>query len=413
MIDKPEIPVEEVKETAAQDKKLIHQRLSQGIRSALLLSFLALFFTAAGIAAGYKHWQRMNDKAVANQTAIKQIRDQLQTTASVETVAQLRTDLESKTTQVAQANTQTLKEINQLQQQTQQAADTVSKQVEQITLVQARMQQITAPVSAQDWQISEIEYLLHIAQRELHLAQNIAGAMAALKEADTAVSKLGLVDYLPVHQQIGQTITALQTAPLPDITGISQRISALGMALKPLPVSSVLSNAANSQQTATATTDKEQTESLNTDESSWDKYKRKAIESLKDTIVVRQLDQPLQAQLDGSARAAAYQLLLIQLENLRLFAVQRMDSAYHEQITLLRTTILTYYPTEQANAHLAELDSLAKVNLQVKLPDIAASLQQLDKARQIELSKEASTPAATKDKAGNVKGIEGKGGKGQ
>ena len=411
MIDKPEIPVEEVRDTTVHDKKLTHHRLSQGIRSALLLSFLALFFTAAGIAAGYKHWQRMNDKAVANQSAIKQLQNQLQTTASADTVTQLRSDLDHKTTQVEQATAETLKEVARLQQQTQQAADTVAKQVEQITLVQARMQQITTPVSAQDWQIREIEYLLHIAQRELHLAQNVTTAIAALKEADALVGKLGLVDYLPVRQQISKDISALQGLNLPDLASISQQINALSVSLKPLPIV----NGEQSKLNPSSANKAEANETDNSQESSWEKYKRQALSSLRETIVVRQLDQPIQAQLDSSSRATVYQLLLVQLENLRLFAVQRMDSAYHEQIALLRTTISTYYPAEQAKISLAELDALNKYTLQVKLPDISASVQQLDNARQAELAKEATTPAV-KEKSGNSNtkpSTEGKGGKGQ
>ncbi|MEZ5447814.1 MAG: hypothetical protein R3E89_01885 [Thiolinea sp.] len=39
----------------------------------MFIAFLALFFTAAGIAAGYKHWQRMHERAKSNAAQIRQL----------------------------------------------------------------------------------------------------------------------------------------------------------------------------------------------------------------------------------------------------------------------------------------------------------------------------------------------------
>ena len=97
MIDKPEID-----EEASQLAILAEKQRKSGGRSALFVSLLALFFTAAGIASGYKHWQRMNDKAVANQAAIDGLRQQLQSTASLDAVDKLRADVEQKTAQAGQ-----------------------------------------------------------------------------------------------------------------------------------------------------------------------------------------------------------------------------------------------------------------------------------------------------------------------
>ncbi|WP_308874588.1 hypothetical protein [Thiothrix subterranea] len=52
---------------------------SASARFAVFISILAVSFTAVGIAAGYKHWQRMNDKARDNAAEIATLREQLNT----------------------------------------------------------------------------------------------------------------------------------------------------------------------------------------------------------------------------------------------------------------------------------------------------------------------------------------------
>ena len=149
---------------------------SAGARFALFIAILALFFTVIGIAAGYKHWQRMNDRARANAADIAALRQQLQAVPASDALDTLRKDLEAKTAQTLTANDQVVQEMARIQNQTRQFADTVASQVEQVTFLQAKMQQSATPASASEWQIAEVEFLLHLANRQLHLAQDVRTA---------------------------------------------------------------------------------------------------------------------------------------------------------------------------------------------------------------------------------------------
>ncbi len=380
MIDKPEID-----EEASQLAILAEKQRKSGGRSALFVSLLALFFTAAGIASGYKHWQRMNDKAVANQAAIDGLRQQLQSTASLDAVDKLRADVEQKTAQAGQENGKAVQEMARLQNQTRQYADTVASQVEQVTLLQARMQQSVAPASAKDWQLAEVAFLLQLANRELHLAQNPQTAKAALKEADALLAKVGSVNYLPVRQQITRDLTALEAYAAPDLASVSQRITAMMLALKPLPV-------AEGTQDLEKQPDSAQTPAPEND-SAWATYQRKALDAISDAVVIRQYDKPIKAALDADARLQLFQLLHLRLENLRLLALQQMEAEYHAQLKLIQETVTAYYPEEQAKPLLVELSALDKVKLHATVPDISASLQQLENARHAEAEAEAAKAA--------------------
>ena len=370
------------------------KRGSTSTRFALFIAILALFFTVVGIAAGYKHWQRMHDKVRNNVSELAAIQQQLTQAPDDSAIQALRKELTDKANQSQANHTEALQEMARMQNQTRQFADTVASQVEQVTFLQARMQQSAAPATAKEWQVAEVAFLLQMANRELHLVNNPQTAKASLKEADALLATLGSVNYLPVRQQIARDISALEAAPAPDITGASQQIHAMMLELKPLPA---LSEVAASD---AATTDIAASDSIEGN-SLWADYKRKAGEMLNDAVVVRRFDQPLQSALDADARQHLFQLLHLRLETLRLLVLQRDNSGFHAQITLLRETLKSYYPEAQAKPLQENLDKLNKLDLQPVLPDISASLKQLESARQADNAK-PPLPAAD-DKATTTK----------
>lgn len=401
MIDKPAAHKADTLDTTVDavdsldnNESMLEKKVSGGARFALFLSALALLFTTIGVAAGYKHWQRMNTKAKENAAEIANLRTQLQQVPSSESVETLRKEVEEKTAQSKSEHTQALQEMARLQNQTRQFADTVASQVEQVTFLQARMQQASAPSSAKDWKIAEVEYLLQLANRELHLAQNTQTAITALKEADTLLAKLGQVNYLPVRQQISRDVSKLEATPAPDIAGISQRITATMLALKPLPA---IDTPDDQGQAVPLSENPEQAVEGN---SLWADYKRQALSTLNEAVIIRQFDKPLQAELDADARQHLFQLLRIRLENLRLLALQRDNNGFHTQLELLKETVATYYPENQAEPLLKTLEEFAGENLQPSLPDISDSLKQLESARHTEAAKTQEPAGTDKTKGG-------------
>lgn len=261
-----------------------------------------------------------------------------------------------------------------MQNQTRQFADTVTSQVEQVTHLQARMQRNSAPNSEQDWQLAEVEYLLRTANREIHLSKNTELAKTALKAADTVLARMGAVNYLPVRQQITRDLSALEAVNVSNTADVAQQIMALMLQIKPLPANEThvdaipqpLVSAPAGEQAA----------------STWDKYRQQAAEAINKAVVVRHADRPFQHALDAESRQHLHQLLQLRLETLRLMALQRQDENYQAQIALIRDTITGAYPATTAQPLLASLDALAEAQFDPELPDAAASLKQLDSAKQ-------------------------------
>lgn len=357
---------------------------AKGTSFALFIAFLALFFTVIGIATGYKHWQRMNTKANDSQIRIANLDKMLSQKADSSTLEALRKDVKQTVDKLSTDASTNLQKMAQMHNETRQFAETVTAQVEQVTSLQARLQQSVAPKTDHDWQIEEVAFLLRMANQELHLTANKGAALAALKEADLLLGKLGSVTYLPVRQQLARDIASLEAFAEPDLIDLSQRINALSLTLSNQLAKALPSQTLRANPSTTKTNDTH----ANQDNSLWQEYKQKALNTLNEAVVVHQIDQPLANALDTESRQSLHQLILLRLENLRLMALQRQDNNYHQQIALIRDTLQAYYPKDQMAGLIEPLMQLDQVNLQPALPDISASLHQLEKARNTALAGE-------------------------
>lgn len=373
-----------------EDTKPAKPPKARGAGFALFIAFLALFFTAAGIAAGYKHWQRMSDRAKGNARDIAALEEVIASKSDHQAVENMLADISNSHNEQQQQIAGQLAKMNQIYRQTEQFGNTVTSQVEQITALQATLQSAVAPEMPKAWHMAEVSFLLKLASRELHLSANRAAAAAALREADQILSETGSVSYLPVRQQIATDLTELEAMDVADIAGLSQQITVLSRQLKPVPDTVLLNDPVPADNRTETIAEPQQAETTDTEatnnSSAWQDYKDKAAKILSDAIIIRQLDQPLADELSFTAREQAYQVLQLRLEALRLMVLQRRDDAYRQQLQLIRETIDSYYPAGQATGALQTLDQLAEVQLNPTLPDISGSLRQLEKARMAEVS---------------------------
>ncbi|PID34196.1 MAG: hypothetical protein CR976_01565 [Thiotrichales bacterium] len=270
--------------------------------------------------------------------------------------------------------------MQQMHSQTRQFSSSVADQVKQITSLQHQLKNTVTPGNMEDWQFAEVEFLLKLANRELHLSGNREAAGKALREADQLLSENASANYLPVRQQIANDLAALEAMDIPKISLISQQITVLGRQLKPV-IKDVPETETDSKKATTTPPDNHE----KTATSQWDNYKNKATSLLNDALIIRQLDKSLNNELSIEAREQAYQLLQLRLEALRLMALQQQDKAYHRQIELIRDTVSAYYPPEQFITIGKTLDQLTTVNLSPPIPDISGSQQALQKARLAEV----------------------------
>ena len=360
----------------------------------LFLAWMALFFTAIGIFAGYKNWLRIHSKAKENKASIELIQKQLDDMPSNEKLSAIRTEILEKTKKLEEQTSQTLTKTQRYAQQAQHYAETIDAQVAEITQMQARLQLNSKPSTSKDWILSETEFLLRMANRQLHLDNDKKSALAALKAADENLARLGSPHFLPVRQQISKDIVRLEQYNEVDIADLSQQITSMIIGLSPLPANDA-AEITEGKPIKLGSDDKAEASNENKENSLWSDVKKQAADAFNQAVIIRKHNQPIQNELDAESRLQLYRLIQLRLETLRMMALQGLDTEYHQQIKLINKAVSEYYPKKRAESLLKTLQQLDAYNLAPKKPDISASIKQLESAL---LAEKAQQSTNTEDK---------------
>jgi len=382
--DLPELPTVVEEELKTTDKKASKQSSKSGTAwFTLFIAWMALIFTAIGIAAGYKNWLRISDKTKANKVTIEVIQQKIVDMPSNHQLNTIRAELLQQTEAIQQQTSTAVLKTQKFAEQSQRYAETINAQMAEITQIQAKVQQVAKPSTDKEWLLSETEFLIRMASRKLHLDQSPHAAIMALKAADENLVQLGSPHYLPVRQQLSKDIMALENYPAPKIAKISQQITALMIQLTPLTAKhSDLSqgDVIRLGDKDLAGKDSAVEEEENMGNSVWAKLKQQAYTQFNRAVIIRKHNQPIQDDLDADSRQQLYRLLQLRLETLRLLALQKLDQEYHQQIQLITETVTQYYPKESAETLLKTIKQWDSYHLSPKKPNILSSLQQLESA---------------------------------
>lgn len=344
------------------DQLKLIQKLNRRTRFTLFLVWIALFFTAAGIAAGYKNWLRIHDKAKAGLAGIAEIREELSGFARQEQVLPLQEEIKKQLTNGTEEVKKTLIELREIQQSTKHSADSVYEQIKQITQRHESSPNIQQPSVTQDWYVAEVRFLLQTAIQVLQLKHDKLAALKALNMADKRLIIIGSSQFLLLRKQISKDIASLYQYETPNLTHLSAKITILQKQLdadRPAD-----RNIVSAKKTAPETNNN----------SLINKVKR----TINKAVVVRRLGLPLHSEIDAETQKSLSQLLSLKFETLRIMLLQKQNENYHEQLESINKIFQQYYPEKKFNQYKNILTELDSVNLTPAVPDISTSLKLLD-----------------------------------
>ncbi|MCK5813431.1 MAG: uroporphyrinogen-III C-methyltransferase [Cocleimonas sp.] len=344
-------------------------KLRQRSRFTLFLAWIALFFTVIGIAAGYKNWMQINDRAKQAAIGVSELTEKASHFADKSTVValneQLLNDLDKGRRQLEQS-VETLERVGKT---TQRAAKGVDQQAILLTQ-QQESSRATAPSPNTVWRLAELRFLLQIANQRLHLSNDKNGALQALNMAETALLKLGSTKYLAVRKKMNEEIVLLELFLTPNLTAISQRIADLIEIIDAMPVEDEIEK--QQKITLLPEIDAKQNELLS-----------RLIGTINDAVVIRKFDQSVQKTMGVDEKEKLKNLLHLRFETLRLMVLQGLDYDYHQQLKLIKQTLGKYYPTMINGSLQKLLDELDNVKLSPSPPDISGSLKLLDQISKV------------------------------
>ena len=354
------------------------KKLNRRIRFTQFIAWMALFFTMVGIAAGYKNWLRIHDKAKRGLANIAEIRQELPQFAKKEKVALLGKEINDNLKDNKTHLDKAMRELRQIQDSTQHIAETVYTQVEALTQQQSNA--VIQTPSIKDWSLGEVHFLLQTAVQRFNLKQDKAGAIEAFKLADTLLVVRASDDLLPVRKQISEDIAAVRQYAAPDKMVVSKQIDHLLAQLKPVKKTVNAENEGKNIDLLSVKEKQDMAENVSTKDNQQvesESLVSRVKKTINNAVIIRKFDKPLQLEKDAEAQERLFQLLSLRLETLRMMLLQGDDTSYHQQIKRIKILLQKYYPDDQKQLQ-EQLDELNKVNLNPELPDISKSLKLLN-----------------------------------
>ena len=355
------------------DQLKLLKKINRRSRFTQFLAWLALFFTAVGIAAGYKNWLRIHDKAKLALRQIEEIRSEIPNFALQEKLAILEKELNDNFKENKAHLDEAMHELRTIQDSTQHIADSVYAQAQTLTHQQAPVK-IQTP-TLKDWSLGEVHFLLQTAVQQFELKKDKDSAIVSFKLADTLLLERGELDLLPVRKQISEDIAIVNQYAAVDISEVSEKIDDLLKQLEPVtkqaPESSeniqLIPSSDNSKDVKAADSKAKET------------LVSRVKKTINDAVIIRKLDKPLQEDLDLDSKDRLYQLFSLRFETLKIMLLQGDDVNYHKQIERIKSLLVNYYSAEKNTAYLEQLKILDQISLSPELPDANDSLQLLEK----------------------------------
>ena len=247
-----------------------------------------------------------------------------------------------------------------------------------------------------DWALAEIEQVLSTASQQLQLAGNVAGALIALQNADSRLSRSDKPQFIVIRRALARDIDRLKAVPSLDLTGIALRLDSIigqidGMPLlsdeRPtLPATQPKKSyrppaKANKAPGSDATRVTVQDTDAGNDwlyvlQEKWQSLSNEMWTEVRQLIRVRSVDVPDALLLSPSQAYYARENLKLRLLNARLALLSRNESAFRSDMIASQDAIIKYFDTRARQTQTAQalLRQVQSSNLAIELPTLAESL---------------------------------------
>lgn len=244
-----------------------------------------------------------------------------------------------------------------------------------------------------DWALAEIEQVLSTASQQLQLAGNVQGALIALQNADTRLSRTETAQFVQVRRAIAKDMERLKSLPSLDLTGIALRLDSVigqidAMPLladeKPsLPATQPKTQRVAPPKAAPAAAapapggDETATRAwLRMLEGKWQSWGAEMWMEVRQLIQIRSVDTPDALLLSPTQAYFARENLKLRLLNARLALLSRNEPAFRSDMIAAQDTIAKYFDTraKQTQAVQVMLKQVQSSNLAIEMPTLTESL---------------------------------------
>jgi uroporphyrin-3 C-methyltransferase/uroporphyrinogen III methyltransferase/synthase len=246
----------------------------------------------------------------------------------------------------------------------------------------------------EDWALAEIEQVLSTASQQLQLAGNVQGALIALQNADTRLSRADTPQFVSVRRAIAHDIERLKALPSLDLTGITLRLDSVIGQIDNMPLLSdeqpvaPVSEPKNVRRAPVRLkAQKDKAEAVDEVQPSsgdwaplakarWESWSGEMWNELQQLIRIRKVDSPDALLLSPTQAYYARENLKLRLLTARLSLLSRNEAAFRSDMIAAQDTIAKYFDTRARQTQTAQtiLKQVQASNLAIEMPTLAESL---------------------------------------
>ena len=238
-----------------------------------------------------------------------------------------------------------------------------------------------------DWILSEVEYLLLIANHSLLLSFDVNTAIIALQSADERLLDMGDPGIITIRKLIADELIQLKAVPIVDVAGIQVTLSGMIKHVASLEVLNSKTPTVNdllgkpTVEPKAVVTPEQNLSTLDQYKISLIKVTDKFLHELKSLVVYRNKKVAASALIAPEQKFFLQQNVSLKLESARKALLDGRNELFHNLLAETKELLLKYFDSTQGSVKnfLEQLDSLQSQNLSRTLPDISFSLKELKK----------------------------------
>jgi uroporphyrin-3 C-methyltransferase/uroporphyrinogen III methyltransferase/synthase len=247
-----------------------------------------------------------------------------------------------------------------------------------------------------DWALAEIEQVLSTASQQLELAGNIRGALIALQNADTRLSRADRPQFIAIRRAIAKDMENLNSLPNIDLTGIALRLDTLVAEIDSMPLLADERPAQLAPPNKTRLTplpgsgsaavsavpvleDDWRSRWLNR----WHSWSSDLWHDIRDLVRIRTVGSPEALLLSPGQAFFARENLKLRLLNARLALLSRNDAAFRSDLAEADRALSRYFDTRsrQTQAGREQIRALQESVLNIEMPTLSHSLNAVRQSR--------------------------------
>lgn len=241
--------------------------------------------------------------------------------------------------------------------------------------------------------LSQISYLINLANLQLNINHNIQSALHLLNLAQTKVDALDDPRLFALNKSLLSNIQTLKSAPTFSIAKLVADIDALSDKLK---ISKLMPDQDDLKKAQQQATQKAQAVNEQPD-GKWYHRLWHHVSGVKNLVIIRHNQGTIKPLLGPEQQSLLKSMMQSKLTLAEFAAIMHNNTVFQKELSILKKWINTYYQESINRAELLEdLNTIMQTNVDPKIPDINDTIAVLNQS--INMAQESSTTPKPKQK---------------